>query len=89
MWRNSREGVHVTLWRIGKGYKRFIFKSLCRRWVLHLPKAPREPIEKKGEQYFENWEITGSAHKSKGDNKFPLSEWFRDELYAKLKETSV
>ena len=39
------------------------------------PRLPENQLRKKGEEYFENWEITGSTHESKGDKKYPLTEW--------------
>ena len=36
-------------------------------------KLPDNQLRRKGEQYFENWEITGSKKSDgQGNNKFPL-----------------
>eukprot|EP00984_Skeletonema_dohrnii_P003083 scaffold1033_cov109-Skeletonema_dohrnii-CCMP3373.AAC.1 len=45
----------------------------------HYPKVPENLLRKKGEHYFENWEITGSKVSDKdGNPKFALVEWVAD-----------
>ena len=51
----------------------------------HYPKDPDNVIRKKGELYFENWEITGSKESNKGSPKFALTKWIADTFMGDLK----
>ena len=50
------------------------------------PKDPDNILRKKGEEYFENWEITGSKKTGKGKSKFALTEWIKDTFMDDLKQ---
>ena len=46
------------------------------------PQLPANQLRKKGEMYFENWEITGSKKESNGDQKFSLTEWVANRQFS-------
>lgn len=51
----------------------------------HYPKVPENRLRKKGEYYFENWEITGSKVCDKdGKSKFSLAKWIADTFMKDL-----
>ena len=53
------------------------------------PKVPVNLLRKKDQEYFENWEITGSRDCDKqGKSKFPLTMWLKDNLMPALMELS-
>jgi len=45
-----------------------------------------EQLRKKGELYWENWEVTGSDEEREGVKKFALLRYFRDELIPALED---
>ena len=48
------------------------------------PKKPENLLRRKGEEYFENWEITGSKEKVAGAPKFALTKWIKDTFFNDL-----
>lgn len=51
----------------------------------HYPTDPNNILRKKGEEYFENWEITGSKDELKGNSKFALTKWVKNIFIEDLK----
>ena len=54
------------------------------------PQDPENILREKGKEYFENWEVTGSAHENcRGEKKYPLTFWVDRELMPALKDICV
>lgn len=51
----------------------------------HYPKDYDNILRKKGEFYFENWEITGSKEEEDGKKKFALIKWVKETFMEDLR----
>ena len=47
----------------------------------HYPRNPESRLRIAGQQYFQNWEITGSNEGTPTDRKFSLLKYWREELF--------
>ena len=52
----------------------------------HYPQVAKNRLCKKGKEYFENWEITGSKGMNKLTRNFTFTNWIRSNFLQKLKE---
>ena len=50
----------------------------------HYPRIAENMLRRKGEQYFESWEITGSKEKAGKTPKFPLTLWIKNIFWVAL-----
>jgi hypothetical protein len=85
--RNGGESVLIDITRAGRME---IARRDTYRRVYHengtytMPVIPENRLRVRGQPYFVNLEITGSATKKAGKPKFPLLKHFRDTLIPKL-----
>ena len=79
----------ITITRAGgneKAQKNSYSREYKEDGTYHYPKKPENLLRKKGEEYFENWEITGSKEVSGTVKKFALTKWIKDSFFGDLQK---
>ena len=89
LWRGIKQVKKLTLTRAG-GMVTAKKNSSPRVYnddgTYHYPPDLDNILQKKGQDYFENWEITGSKDSKGGKRKFALTKWVRDIFFEALRE---
>ena len=90
---NEKKAIKILIKRAGAMVeaKRDTYRRVYKTdgsGTFHYPKVPDNILRKKGTEYFESREITGSNEGTEGNWKFPLLTLRDDEILRRLDATS-